>query len=69
LPQLKSRPITPQGLWGSFFSRTGGRAMRRFFPRGVPSKIGLAAAPPVVAASASPEALQQIVRELRGDRR
>jgi len=43
--------------------------MTRPFRRGVFSRIGLAAGAPVEAALATPEALQQQVLELRGDRR
>ncbi len=62
-------PMALSGLWGSFFSRKAGRAMTRPFRRGVFSRIGLAAGAPVEAALATPEALQQQVLELRGDRR
>jgi len=48
-------PLALRGLWGSFFRR------RPFF------RIGLVAGAPVQAAAATPEALQGIVTELRGD--
>jgi hypothetical protein len=60
-------PMALRGLWGSFFSRKDGPAMSKPFRRGVWSKIGLAVAPPVAAAVATPEALQAKVGELRGD--
>jgi 1-acyl-sn-glycerol-3-phosphate acyltransferase len=58
-------PMALQGLWGSFFSRWGGKAMR--YPRGVFSRIALVIDQPIGAALASPEALQIKVAELRGD--
>lgn len=58
-------PLALQGLWGSFFSRKGGPAMRRPFRRGFFSKISVVGAPPVPAAEATPERLRGIVRDLR----
>lgn len=59
-------PMALQGLWGSFFSRQGGKAMqglpRRFF-----SKIGLVADKEISAKDADAPSLQQKVRDLRGD--
>jgi 1-acyl-sn-glycerol-3-phosphate acyltransferase len=60
-------PMALRGLWGSFFSRVDGRAMRRPFRRGFLSRIGLAAAPPVAPELATPEGLQARVQALRGD--
>jgi 1-acyl-sn-glycerol-3-phosphate acyltransferase len=61
-------PMALRGLWGSFFSRSyRGRAMRRL--RGLYSRIGLAAGPPLAPEQATPETLQQAVLALRGDRR
>ena len=60
-------PMALQGLWGSFFSRAGGKAMRRL--RGIFSKIALVAGAPVSPDRATPELLQQEVAALRGDRR
>jgi 1-acyl-sn-glycerol-3-phosphate acyltransferase len=62
-------PMALSGLWGSFFSRMGGPAMTRPFRRGLLSKIGLAVAPAVAPASATPEKLQEIVAGLRGEAR
>jgi len=62
-------PLALKGLWGSFFSRMGGRAMSRPFARGIFSKIALEAAAPVAPANASPESLQAHVLAMRGDRR
>ncbi|MGZ5582349.1 MAG: MFS transporter [Usitatibacter sp.] len=56
-----------KGLWGSFFSRRDGRAMSRPFRRGIFSRIGLQAAPPVPPALATPENLQATVLAMRGD--
>jgi 1-acyl-sn-glycerol-3-phosphate acyltransferase len=58
-------PMALRGLWGSFFSRSGGNAMRRL--RGLFSKIALVAGPPVAPARATPELLQETVLALRGD--
>lgn len=58
-------PLALRGLWGSFFSRKSGTAMR--IPRGILSKIELVAAPAVAADAAAPEHLQSIVYSLRGD--
>jgi hypothetical protein len=60
-------PLALKGLWGSFFSRQGGAAMTRPFRRGLFSRVGLVAAAPVSPASATPEALQALVLDLRGD--
>ncbi len=59
-------PLALQGLWGSFFSRCGGPAMRKPFRRGVLSRIGLVAGPPIEPAQASPLRLQRAVGDLRG---
>ena len=60
-------PMALRGLWGSFFSRKGGRAMSRPF-RNLPLRpIALAVGPAVAPAEATPERLQAIVSELRGD--
>jgi hypothetical protein len=60
-------PMALRGLWGSFFSRMDGRAMARPFRRGLPSRIGLVAAPPVAPELVTPEGLQAQVQTLRGD--
>jgi 1-acyl-sn-glycerol-3-phosphate acyltransferase len=59
-------PIALRGLWGSFFSRKDGGAMRRPFRR-VWSRIEVVCGEPVPAAEANAEALQQRVLALRGD--
>jgi 1-acyl-sn-glycerol-3-phosphate acyltransferase len=61
-------PMALRGLWGSLFSRAHkGMAMRRW--RGIFSRIALVVAPPVAPAAATPETLQALVLELRGDAR
>jgi 1-acyl-sn-glycerol-3-phosphate acyltransferase len=60
-------PVALQGLWGSFFSRSGGAAMTRPFRRGVLSRIGIAVGDAVPPAAAAPEKLQSLVLALRGD--
>ncbi len=62
-------PLALRGLWGSFFSRKDGPAMRRPLRRGLFSRIELAGAPAVSPAEATPERLQAIVLALRGERR
>jgi len=63
-------PLALRGLWGSFFSRSGGpamtkwsRAVKRIF-----SRISLVAAAPVPPQDATPEGLYKAVLELRGER-
>jgi 1-acyl-sn-glycerol-3-phosphate acyltransferase len=58
-------PMALRGLWGSYFSRVEGKAMKSPLRRGVLSKIGLAVGAPVAPAAATPEALQQIVTQLQ----
>lgn len=61
-------PLALQGLWGSFFSRVGGAAMKTF-PRRFWSRIALVAGDPLPAAGATAESLQLRVAELRGSAR
>jgi len=56
-----------RGLWGSFFSREGGAAMRRPFRRGIFSKIALAVGRASMPQLVTPERLQADVLALRGD--
>ncbi len=61
-------PMALRGLWGSFFSRAAdGKAMRRW--RGIFSRIGLVAAPPVPPERVTLQALHDQVLALRGDAR
>jgi 1-acyl-sn-glycerol-3-phosphate acyltransferase len=59
-------PMALRGLWGSFFSRFGGAAMRRPFRR-VWSRIEVVCGPALAPAEATREALESRVRALRGD--
>ncbi|HNJ76728.1 MAG TPA: MFS transporter [Azospira sp.] len=60
-------PLALQGLWGSFFSRKDGAAMTKPFRRGLFSKIAVVGAPPVAPEAATPEHLQAVVQDLRGE--
>jgi 1-acyl-sn-glycerol-3-phosphate acyltransferase len=57
-------PMALQNLWGSFFSRVDGNAMTRPFRRGLWSRVGLVAAPPVPASQISLVTLRTQVQEL-----
>ena len=59
-------PMALRGLWGSYFSREGGRAMTKPFRRGILSKIALAVGGIVPPECATPEGLQARVEALRG---
>jgi 1-acyl-sn-glycerol-3-phosphate acyltransferase len=59
-------PLALSGLWGSFFSRIDGEAMKTPFRRGLFSRIALRAAPAVAPAQATPENLFKIVQTFRG---
>ncbi|MFA5941993.1 MAG: MFS transporter [Sinimarinibacterium sp.] len=61
-------PMALRGLWGSFFSRRDNFMKRARLPRRFWSRIEMVADAPVPAAQASAAALEQRVRELRGDR-
>ncbi|MCG2576199.1 MFS transporter [Dechloromonas sp. XY25] len=60
-------PMALAGLWGSFFSRVDGVAMKTPFRRGLFSDIALHVGAPVPAVEATPEHLQAQVRTLRGE--
>lgn len=62
-------PMALSGLWGSFFSRIDGGAMKTPFRRGAFSRIALTVGEPVPSAQATPEYLQARVLALRGERR
>jgi len=62
-------PMALSGLWGSFFSRIDGAAMKTPFRRGVFSDIALRVGTPVSAAAANPDLLQAKVLALRGEQR
>ncbi|NLC10270.1 MAG: MFS transporter [Gammaproteobacteria bacterium] len=61
-------PMALSGLWGSFFSRIDGSAMKSPFRRGAFSRIDLHIGPAVAATNASPETLYAKVLALRGER-
>ncbi len=61
-------PMALSGLWGSFFSRIDGKAMTRPLRRGAFSRISLQIGAPISAEQATPEHLQHIVKQLRGER-
>jgi len=58
-------PMALQGMWGSFFSRKGGKAMRNW--RGLGSRIRLVCGESVPASEATASVLEDAVKELRGD--
>ena len=60
-------PMALRGLWGSFFSRKGGAAMKGKLPRPLFYKIALALGPPVPPEAVSAAGLQERVAALRGD--
>jgi len=63
-------PVVPMalcGLWGSFFSRKGGRAMTKPFRRGAFASIALKVAPEWAPQLVQPEALQAATLDMRGD--
>jgi 1-acyl-sn-glycerol-3-phosphate acyltransferase len=60
-------PLALRGLWGSFFSRKDGPAMRRPFRRGLFNRIELVGGAALLPAAATPGALQAAVADLRGD--
>jgi 1-acyl-sn-glycerol-3-phosphate acyltransferase len=62
-------PLALRGLWGSFFSRKGGKAMSRMSHLAPFKKISLTVGEPVLPEQATPEVLQQKVLTLRGDLR
>jgi 1-acyl-sn-glycerol-3-phosphate acyltransferase len=60
-------PMALRGLWGSFFSRKGGVAMKGKLPRPLFYKIGLALGPSVPPAEVRAAELRERVAALRGD--
>jgi len=60
-------PMALRGLWGSFFSREGGRAMTKPFRRGILSKIALVVGRRLPPERVTPEHLQTEVLTLRGE--
>jgi 1-acyl-sn-glycerol-3-phosphate acyltransferase len=62
-------PMALSGLWGSYFSRIDGDAMKTPFRRGMFAQISLVVGAPLAAVAATPIALHAIVLNLRGTRR
>ncbi len=61
-------PLALRGLWGSFFSRKGGVAMRRILPRGLLNKIELEAGEAIACEDVTMERLQTAVKVLLKDK-
>ncbi len=59
-------PVALRGLWGSFFSRMGGHAMRRPFHR-FWSRVGVVVSDAIPPGDVTAAGLEAKVRELRGD--
>ncbi len=59
-------PLALRGMWGSFFSRDGGKAMQRI-PRRFFSKIEVAVGEPVAPQDVQAQALHDTVLGMRGD--
>ena len=59
-------PMALRGLWGSFFSRKGGRAMSQPFRRGAFNRIELVGGAPLAADEVTLERLHAEVSRLRG---
>jgi len=58
-------PLALQNLWGSFFSRVEqGGAMVKPFRRGMFSRVGMVAGPPLAAGDVTPDGLRTRVGEL-----
>ncbi|WP_159692476.1 MFS transporter [Cognatazoarcus halotolerans] len=62
-------PMALRGLWGSSFSRKDGPALSRPLRRGIFNRVELVSAAPLSAAEATPERLQNIIAQLRGEMR
>ncbi len=61
-------PVALQGLWGSYFSREGGRALLKV-PKRFWSRVCIVAGSPIHAEQASSTILREQVLALRGDNR
>jgi 1-acyl-sn-glycerol-3-phosphate acyltransferase len=61
-------PLALRGLWGSFFSRAHGKAMSRWFPRGLLNRVELVAGDVIRDPDIRLEELQRQVVVLRGER-
>ncbi|PSW21010.1 MFS transporter [Photobacterium sanctipauli] len=61
-------PVALQGLWGSYFSREGGRALLKI-PKRFWSKVNIIVGSPIDSKQANSEILREEVLTLRGDNR
>ncbi len=61
-------PLALRGVWGSWFSRYGGKALTGL-PRRFRARIELVVGDPVSPTEATAELMEEKVRELRGDKR
>ena len=61
-------PVALRGLWGSFFSRKGGPALRKL-PRKLFARIDLVFDDPIPADKVTAKVLQDRVLEMRGDKK
>ncbi|MEJ2763281.1 MFS transporter [Photobacterium sp. MCCC 1A19761] len=66
--QVPVIPVALQGLWGSYFSREGGRALLKI-PKRFWSRVHIIAGPPVEAAHANSAMLREQILALRGENR
>jgi 1-acyl-sn-glycerol-3-phosphate acyltransferase len=57
-------PLALQNLWGSYFSRVDGAAMKKPFRRGLFSRVGLVAGDAITPAAVTPGALRERVGSL-----
>lgn len=62
-------PIAITGLWGSWFTRSNGKALSGFPLRKLWAKIGINIGKPVPYTEASADLLYKMVKELRGENR
>jgi len=60
-------PLALKGLWGSYFSRRHGRAMGNPLHMRPLLRICLEAGPPMAPRDATPQALEDVVRKMRGN--
>ena len=66
--QVPVIPVGLQGLWGSLFSRKGGKAFFKF-PKRIFARIGVNVGAPIAPKDVQLDSLQESVRQLRGERR
>lgn len=66
--QVPVIPVALQGLWGSYFSREGGRALLKL-PKRFWSRVQIVAGPPVAAGEANSTMLREQILALRGENR